>query len=103
TEQSALNELMQVWRQKRRRNSLRAGFYDMKNATRHLLAGSVPDVVKRRSFVLGWSSTAVDKLNRRINIEGFYDRSANGYDLDDFGMAEISDANRLPSEISQGG
>lgn len=102
-DQSSLNELMKVWRDKRRRNNLRAGFYDMKNATRHLLASSAPDVVKNRSFVLGWSSTAVDKLNRRINVEGFYDRSVSGYDLANFGMDEISDANRLPSEISQSG
>lgn len=101
SEQNALDELVTQWREKRNRNALRAGFYDMKNATRHLMASTAPPAVRRRAFVLGWSSIAVDKLNRRCNIDGFYDR--NGYDLDSLGLADLSRENRLHLELSQTG
>ena len=100
-EQDALDELVAQWRAKRRRNNLRSAFYDMKNSERHLMAQAVPDVVRRRRFVLGWSSIAVDKLNRRCNLEGFYDAAGN--DLDALGLAEIVRDNRLLSEVSQAG
>lgn len=100
-EQNALDELVVQWRAKRPRNNLRAAFYDMKNSERHLMGQAVPSVVKRRRFVLGWSAIAVDKLNRRCNLEGFYD--ANGNDLDALGLADVVRANRLTSEVGQGG
>lgn len=98
-EQNALDVLVTQWREKRTRNNLRSGFYDMKNSARELFSDQVPAVVRRRSFVLGWSAMAVDKLSRRCNIEGFYD--ARGQDLDALGLDEIADANRLTSELSQ--
>lgn len=100
-EQNSLDVLVSQWRQKRPRNNLRSGFYDMKNSESALMSKAVPDVVKNRSFVLGWSATAVDKLNRRCNIDGFYD--ANGTDLDSLGLSEIYRDNRLGSELSQAG
>lgn len=100
-EQAFLDELIAQWRAKRPRNNVRAGFYDMKNATRHLMSSNAPDVVKRRSFVLGWSAIAVDKLNRRCNLDGFYD--PNGVNLDDLGLAELERSNRLRTELSQAG
>lgn len=100
-EQNALDELMSIWRSKRHRNIVRQQLYDMKNATRALMSSAVPEIVKQRSFVLGWPSTAVDKLNRRCNIDGFY--ALNGEDLDSFGMAEIVRENRLLDELSQAG
>ncbi|MGH3367702.1 MAG: phage portal protein [Nocardioidaceae bacterium] len=100
-EQDALDELVTLWRTKRRRNALRAGFYDMKNATQHLMSSAAPNIVKQRSFVLGWSAIAVDKLNRRCNLEGFYDRA--GRDLDSLGMSELVRENRLLQELSQAG
>jgi hypothetical protein len=51
----------------------------MQNSERRLMGPNVPAVIRQRSFVLGWSSTAVDKLNRRCNLDGFYE--ANGIDL----------------------
>jgi hypothetical protein len=75
--------------------------YDMKNATRHLMSSNAPSEVKRRRYVLGWSAGAVDKLNRRCNIDGFYD--PNGYDLDSLGLPELEKSNRLRSELSQAG
>lgn len=100
-DQGSLDELLTQWRQKRPRNNLRSGAYDMKNATRHLMSANVPAVIKRRAFVLGWPALAVDKLNRRCNLDGFYDPS--GRDLADLGMTELDRDGRLRLELSQGG
>lgn len=100
-EQASLDELVSQWRDKRPRNNLRASMYDMKNATRHLMSSNAPIEVKRRRYVLGWSALAVDKLNRRCNIDGFFDAAGN--DLDALGMGELERDNRLRSELSQAG
>jgi hypothetical protein len=100
-EQATLNDLIHQWRVKRPRNNLRSAFYDMKNSERSLMAQAVPTVVRQRRFVLGWSAMAVDKLNRRCNLEGFYDASGN--DLDALGLTTLVRDNRLTSEINQGG
>ena len=100
-EQASLDELVAQWRSKRPRNNIRSAFYDMKNASRSLMSSNAPVVVKNRRFVLGWSATAVDKLNRRCNIDGFYDPS--GYDLDDLGLDVLERSNLLRSELSQAG
>lgn len=101
TEQAALDELVVEWRLKRPRNNMRSALYDMKNSERSLMSGQVPATIRQRRFVLGWSAIAVDKLNRRCNLDGFYD--ANGSDLGSLGLDEYVVANRLTSEISQAG
>lgn len=100
-EQAALDELVAQWRAKRPRNNLRSAMYDMKNSERHLLGKAVPDIVKRRRFVLGWSAISVDKLNRRCALEDFYDAAGN--DLGSLGLADLVRDNRLVSEVSQAG
>lgn len=100
-EQSALDELIVQWRAKRPRNNIRSAFYDMKNSERSLMSSQIPAVIRRRKFVLGWSSIAVDKLNRRCNLDGFYD--ANGADLGELGLPELVRQNRLTGEVSQAG
>lgn len=100
-DQAELDALVAQWRAKRPRNNLRSGMYDMKNATRHLMSSNAPTEVKQRRYVLGWSAMAVDKLNRRCNIDGFYD--PNGHDLDALGLPELEKLNRLRSELSQAG
>ena len=100
-EQNALDELVAQWRDKRPRNNLRTGFYDMKNSERTLMGQAVPDTIRRRRFVLGWSASSVDKLNRRCNLDDFYD--AAGTDLGSLGLAELTRDNRLTSEVSQAG
>lgn len=100
-EQVALDALVTQWRAKRPRNNLRSSLYDMKNSERHLMAQAVPDVVRRRRFVLGWSAIAVDKLNRRCNLDGFYDAAGNN--LDALGLPEVIADNRLLAEVSQAG
>jgi hypothetical protein len=100
-EQNALDELVVQWRAKRPRNNLRAGFYDMKNATRQLMSTTAPPSVKRKAFVLGWSAMSVDKLARRCKLDGVFDVSGN--DLGSLGLSEVWRKNRLGSEISQAG
>lgn len=99
-EQDALDVLVAQWRAKRSRNNLRTAFYDMKNSERHLMSDQVPFVVRRRSFVLGWSALSVDKLNRRCNLDGFYDEA--GRNLSNLGLDQVVADNRLLSELSQG-
>ena len=100
-EQAALDVLVATWREKRTRNNLRSAFYDMKNSEQSLMGSNIPATIRNRRFVLGWSAIAVDKLNRRCNIDGFYD--ANGSDLDDFGLGELWRSNRLGAELPQAG
>ena len=100
-EQDALDELVLQWRAKRPRNNLRSAFYDMTNSERSLMSGQIPAVIRRRKFVLGWSAIAVDKLNRRCNLNGFYD--AAGHDLDSLGLGDLIRGNRLMGEISRAG
>ena len=100
-EQAALDVLVATWRAKRQRNNLRTALYDMKNATSHLMSPEVPAVIRARSFVLGWSAIAVDKLNRRCNVDGFY--APDGTDLDGLGLDDLVRENRLMSELSQTG
>ncbi len=100
-EQDSLDELVIQWRVKRPRNNLRTAFYDMTNSDRALMSGQIPMVIRRRKFVLGWSATAVDKLNRRCNLDDFYD--ASGSNLGDFGLPGFVRDNRLLNEYSQAG
>lgn len=100
-EQNALDELIVQWRQKRPRNNMRSAMYDMTNSERSLMSGQIPTVIRRRKFVLGWSAIAVDKLNRRCNLDTFYD--AGGVDLDSLGLSDYVRENRLTSEVSQAG
>jgi hypothetical protein len=100
-EQASLDELVLQWRAKRPRNNMRSAFYDMTNSERSLMSGQVPAVIRRRKYVLGWSSTAVDKLNRRCNLNGIYD--ANGNDLGSLGLDDLVRQNRLMPEFSRAG
>lgn len=99
SEQDALDQMNGIWRAKRPRNALRAGFYDMQNATNALMSQKVPQTIRRRKFVLGWSATAVDKLARRCNLGGFYETS--GVDLDALGLPDLLRANRFELDFNQ--
>lgn len=100
-EQESLDALVTLWRAKRPRNNLRAAFYDMKNSERSLMSSQVPETIRRRKYVLGWSAIAVDKLNRRCNLNGLYD--ANGNDLSSLGLDDLVKSNRLYGEVSRAG
>jgi hypothetical protein len=100
-EQESLDELVLQWRAKRPRNNLRSAFYDMTNSERSLMSGQVPAVIRSRKYVLGWSAIAVDKLNRRCNLNSIYDAAGN--DLDSLGLDDLVRQNRLTAEISRAG
>ena len=55
-EQDVLDQLVAQWRAKLPRNAMRRAFYDARNHERHLMGHAVPDVVRSRRFVLGWSA-----------------------------------------------
>lgn len=98
-EQDAFDGLLSALREKTPRNLLRASYYDMKNAVRHLGIAMPADVAAKVGTVLGWSAKAVDILNTRCRLEGF---TADA-DLDSMGLGEISRANMLDTESRQSG
>lgn len=96
-EQDTLDRLVAQWRAKLKRNTLRASYYDGKNAVRDL-GISVPPAMNRVATVLGWSAKAVDVLNRRCSLEGF--RYANG-NAADLGVEHVWEQNQLALEAPQ--
>lgn len=70
-EHAALTEMLATWEAKKARNLLRASYYDGKNATAQLAGALTPPSMRNLGLVLGWSSAAVDVLNRRCTLEGF--------------------------------
>ncbi|MEU7609542.1 phage portal protein [Micromonospora sp. NPDC049204] len=96
-EHRTLNALLARLGAKTQRNELRSAYYDMKSVVR-LVGSVIPPNYWRLGIVLGWSGKAVDILARRCNLDGFV--WADG-DLDDLGMREVWEGNRLGSEVSQ--
>lgn len=69
-EQATLEALLDRWREKKRRNLIRAHYYDAKTAVKNL-GIAVPPYMQKIDTVLGWPAKAVDALAFRINHEGF--------------------------------
>lgn len=98
-EQDTFDLLLDRLSRKTHRNLLRAAYYDGKNAVRDI-GISTPPNFKRIATVLGWSSKAVDILNRRCNLEGFV---VPGMNADDLGVGELWSTNYLDTEAAQAG
>ncbi len=98
-DQDLFNQLWRQLRDKRRRNALRAGYYDGKNVMRHL-GFTLPPQFARVAAVLGWPAKAVDTLNNRCHLEGFV---MPGDDGDELGIADIWEDNHLALEAPQAG
>lgn len=98
-EQATLDGLINSLNQHEGRNRLRSAYYDGRNAVRDL-AISMPPNLRRIALVLGWSAKAVDILNRRCNLEGFY---VPGLDAASLGVDELWTDNRLDLESAQAG
>jgi hypothetical protein len=98
-EERVLGDLFEQLRQKSSRNTLRAAYYDGKNALQDL-GISTPPAFRNVATVLGWPAKAVDVLNRRCRLEGF---ALPGSDPDAFGIGEVWRANRLDLEAPQAG
>lgn len=98
-EQATLNQLIEQLNYHGPRNRLRNAYYDGRNAVRDL-GISMPPNLRRVAVVLGWSAKAVDILNRRCNLEGFY---VPGLDASSLGVDELWNDNRLDLESAQAG
>lgn len=70
---------------KRRRNKIRADFYDMKHAFRDLRI-AIPPMLRDLEAVVGWPAKAVDMLAARVRVAGV---ALPGGDLDAFGIPEM--------------
>jgi hypothetical protein len=97
-EQDRINGLLEQLDKKRKRNELRAAYYDMRNAVR-LVGSVIPQQYWRLGVVLGWSGKAVDTLARRCNLDGFVWPDG---DLGSLDYTGIYESNNLGSEVSQG-
>lgn len=93
-----VNRLLAVLADRNRRNILRTSYYDGKRAARQITA-VLPPAYNRLGLVLGWTSKAVDALNRRCHLNGF--SWADG-DLGSLGFNQAWDTNMLGSEVDQG-
>lgn len=92
-----INGLLGEIENHRRRNYLRACFYDGKHAVRKFGSGIVPEQYFTLGLVLGWSAKAVDILARRCNLDGYTWPDG---DLDSLGYTEVMDENFFGAESS---
>ncbi len=97
-DQRELSQLMDVWRAKFQRNSLRRSYYDAHNRFKDL-GISIPPHLKKTPTVVGWPAKAVDSLAARSMFDGFV---SPGNGDDPLGLREILDANQFDSMYAQG-
>lgn len=95
-EQATLDRLTEQLDAKKRRNVLRASYYDGKRAVSQI-GTVIPPQYARLCIVLGWSAKAVDILARRCNLDGFVWPDG---ELDSVGFGDVWEANHLGSEVS---
>lgn len=93
-----VNGLLDLLRQKTRRNLLRASYYDGKHAVAQIGNGVIPPHYYRLGIVLGWTAKTVDLLARRCNVDGMVWPDG---DVQSLGIDELWETNRLDSEIRQ--
>ncbi|MEN4400004.1 phage portal protein [Mycolicibacterium conceptionense] len=91
-----INGLLGELDKHRRRNWLRASYYDGKHAVRRFGSGVIPEQYFNLGLVLGWTAKAVDILARRCNLDGY---TWTG-DLDSLGYQEVWDENFFGAESS---
>lgn len=96
---ATLAHLLKVLDDKAKFNVLVDAFYDAEKNLRRIHGGVVPEQYYRLGLVLGWSQKAVDGLGRRCNLDGLV--WADGK-LEDLGVDELWEGNRLGSEVDQG-
>ncbi len=96
-EKKDVNDLIVLLGRKSVRNRLRTRYYDSRQTIQHL-GIAVPPQLQSVETVIGWPAKSVDALEQRIDLDGFV--LANG-NLDDFGLDQIWDNNRLSLESSE--
>lgn len=92
-----INGLVAEIETRRRRNYLRACYYDGRHAVRKFGSGIVPEQYFTLGLVLGWSAKAVDILARRCNLDGYTWPDG---DLESLGYTEVMDDNFFGAESS---
>ncbi|MFE3051595.1 phage portal protein [Nocardia sp. NPDC059239] len=92
-ENAILATLLDRLDQKKRRNLLRACYYDGKHAIRQV-GTVIPPQYYKLALVLGWSAKAVDILARRCNLDGFVWPDG---DLDSLGLPDVIEQNAFRS------
>ena len=97
-EQAWVDLLWKVLADRRRGNLIRKGTYDMQRAA-DLSSTLVAPQYATAKAVLGWNTKAVDMLNRRTNLEGFYWPDG---DLESLGYTDLVEANNLMAELKGG-
>lgn len=85
---------------KNRRNVLRTGYYDAKNAIHHAGITDPPPRMQNVIHPVGWPAKAVDTLSNRCHLEGFV---LPGDEDDTLGIGDLWDLNHLASQAPQAG
>ena len=96
-EQNYLDQLVQVWTEKRPRNLLRSTYYDTKNTLRDLRI-SLPPSLARAESMLSWPAKAVQSVAARSAFDGFV---VPGDEQDPLGLMGVLDANAWDIELPQ--
>lgn len=97
-EQAWLTLLWEQLASRRRRNLLRASYYDAERAL-NMAGSSVAPAYRGLGFVLGWTAKSVDMLARRCNPEGFFWPDG---DLESLGYTDLAESNNLLAEFKAG-
>lgn len=96
-ELDTIRSLVATWREKYRRNVLRASYYDGKMPLKP--TGNIPaEAFHRIRAVLGWPEKAVSALAERTVFDGFV---VPGQEQDPLELSGILDANRFDLELPQ--
>jgi hypothetical protein len=98
-ENATLKHLLTVLDEKALFNTLVDRLYDAEERLRRLHGGVVPEQYYKLGLVLGWAQKAVDGLGRRCNLDSLVWPDGK---LDDLGVVELWEGNRLGSEVDQG-
>lgn len=94
-EQRTLNLLLERLGQRRGRNVLRLGYYEMERVGQRL--STIAPQYYSLGLTLGWCAKGVDALARRCNLDGFVWPDG---DLESIGYRQFRDDNFLSSEIA---
>lgn len=97
-DQKALGQMVELWRVKQPRNSLRQAYMDGRIRPDNLAIAVPDDMVEQLGVVIGWPRKAVFGLSDLLIWDGV--TSADGNE-DPYGLTEILDANNFDLEIGQ--
>lgn len=97
-DQRLLARLHSQLQKKEPRNKLRSNYYDGKNRLKNLGISIPPSIAGDIETVVGWPAQAVDKLEQRLNRQGFTIPTGDAGVLED--LENIYDLNNMQTESS---